>query len=776
MAAAIVRGAMRQGDNRAGPANRADDAGPSAAGPVLVVTKLRAPTVRAELVPRRRLVDLLVRQRPHKLTLVDAPAGWGKTTLLAEWQDDPKESRPFAWVSLDRADNDPVRFWTLVVTALRTVTSGLGERALAALSGRGPSTTGVVLAELINEVATGAPELVLVLDDYHSIGNEEIHQGLELLLERLPAQLHLAMASRSDPPLPLARMRVRGELLEVRSDALAFNDEEAAALLNAHLGLGLSGADVARLQQRTEGWAAALYLAALSLRGRADAAGFIGAFAGDNRHVVDYLGGEVLAGQPAERRRFLVRTSILERLCGPLCDTVTGGSGSAGVLEEIERANLFLVPLDATRTWYRYHHLFGELLRHELRRTEPELEATLHRRAAAWYQAAAAVPDAIQHAVSGGAIDEARELIAEHWLGFFNRGELATVAGWLDALPRGVVEDDPRLAVARVWLALDLGRPEEAGEWLQRAERGLAEGGSLDAPGLASGVALLRAVHRFKIGEVGQALVAARRAVDLERAGVAFWRTVASVLLGVTLYWRGAAEDAGPALEAALELAEVDGNRLAQMYALGYLAAVQSGRGAAADADRLLERAAALVEADPAAGEHFVAMMAHLVRAGRLEEQGQPGAASHEAERGLQLARRGAGLVELGYATLQLAGFRRRQGDLEAARALVAESRRMLDGCADPGMLAGLVAAAERSLAPAGPRRPTAAPAVGERLTERELAVLRLLPSGMTQREIGATLFLSENTVKTHTRGIYRKLAASGRDDAVARARAAGLL
>jgi LuxR family transcriptional regulator, maltose regulon positive regulatory protein len=763
---------MRQGDDRVGPATTAGDAG-RPAGPVLLVTKLRAPTVRAELVTRRRLVDLLARRGPHKLTLIDAPAGWGKTTLLAEWHGDLGEARPFAWVSLDNADNDPVRFWTYVVTALQTVKPGLGERALAALGRRGPDTSREVLAALINELAAGAPELVLVLDDYHTIVSDEIHAGVELLLERLPPQLHLAIATRSDPPLPLARMRVRGELLEVRSDALAFRDEEAAALLNAHLGLGLSGADVARLQQRTEGWAAALYLAALSLRGRVDAADFIGAFAGDNRHVVDYLGAEVLAGQSPDRRRFLVRTSVLERLCGPLCDAVTGGSASAAVLEEIERANLFLVPLDATRTWYRYHHLFGELLRHELRRTEPELEATLHRRASAWYRAEGLVPEAIRHAVIAGDVDQARELVAEHWLGFFNRGELATVAGWLDALPERAVARDSRLAVARVWLALDLGRPDEAGEWLERAERGLRHGW---APGLESGIALLRAVHRFKSGDVGQALAAARRAVELEQDGMPFWRTVASVLLGVTLYWRGAADDAGAALETALRLAEADGNRLAELYALGYLAAVHAARGAPAEADELLARAAALVKTDPGAGEHFVAMMAHLVRAARLKQQGRLADAAGEAERGLELARRGAGLVEFGYAALQLAGIRRHQGDLEAARGLVTESRDALHSSADPGMLAGLVAAGERSVAPAGVRGPTAPPAPGTRLTERELAVLRLLPTGMTQREIGATLFLSENTVKTHTRGIYRKLAAATRDEAVAAARAAGLL
>jgi LuxR family transcriptional regulator, maltose regulon positive regulatory protein len=768
---------MRQQDNRAGPAVTAGDGGPSTAGPVLLVTKLSAPAVRAELVPRRRLLDLLSRRGSHKLTLIDAPAGWGKTTLLAEWGANPDETRPFAWVALDSSDNDPVRFWTYVVTALRTVEPRLGERALGALRGRGPRIIRDVLPELINELAAGSPELVLALDDYHAIGNDEIHKGLALLVERLPPQLHLAVATRSDPPLPLARMRVRGELLEVRSDALRFSDEEAAALLNGVLGLDLSTADVTRLQQRTEGWAAALYLVALSLRGRPDAAGFIGAFAGDDRHIVDYLGGEVLAGQPADLRAFLVRTSILERLCGPLCDAVTGGSGSAVVLEEIERANLFVVPLDSTRTWYRYHHLFGELLRHELKCTEPELVATLHRRASAWYRAEGSIPDAIQHAVSAGEFDEARELVAAHWLGFFNRGELATVAGWLDALPQQTVAGDPRLAVARVWLALDLGRPGEAGEWLERAERGLAEDrAGAAAAGLASGVAVLRAVHRFKTGDVGQALVAARRAVELEREEALFWRTVASVLVGVTLYWRGAADDAGAALEVALRLAEDDGNRLAEIYALGYLAAVHAGRGSAAIADRLLARAAALVTSDPAAGEHFVAMMAHLARAGRLERQGRQADAAREAERGVELARRGAGLVERCYATLQLAGVRRGQGDLDAARELVAESRRELDSCADPGMLAGLVAAAERRVAPPGPRHHAHPPVPGERLTERELAVLRLLPSGMSQREIGATLFLSENTVKTHTRGIYRKLAASSREEAVNRARSAGLV
>jgi LuxR family transcriptional regulator, maltose regulon positive regulatory protein len=760
--------AMRQDHDRAGAA-------PS--GLTLIVTKLRAPAVRDELVPRHRLVERLISARSHRLTLVDAPAGWGKTTLLAEWRSSPDEPRPFAWVSLDSADSDPVRFWTYVIEALRMVEPELGAVPLATLRTPGTSVLRDVLPQLINQLATAPGGKVLVLDDYHLVGSDDIHQAIGVLVERLPASLHLAIATRSDPPLPLARMRARGELLEIRADQLRFSEPETAALLNDALGLGLADADVARLRQRTEGWAAGLYLAALSLRDRADAGGFIEAFAGDDRHVVDYLGGEVLAGQPPQTRAFLLQTSILERLCGPLCDAVTGRADSAVKLEEIERDNLFLVPLDSTRRWYRYHHLFGELLRHELRRSEPELVATLHRRASAWHRDAGSPHEAVHHAIGAGDVEEAAELIARWWLWCFNRGELATVEGWLDALPPQTVTGDPRLAVARVWLALDAGRLDEAERWLGDAERGGAAGRARDGAGAPSaGIALLRALHRFKTGDVGQALLTARRAVELEPEAPPFWRTVAACVIGVTRYWSGDAGEAHGALHDALRLADGDGNRLAASYTLGYLAAIQADRGAPGEAGSLLERAASLVRDDAGVGEHFTAMMVHLTRSGRLQRQGRLAAAAEEAARGVELARRGAGQVELGYALLTLAELRHAQGDAEQAGSLLLESRRTVDGCADPGILAGLVAAAEQRVDRARRGRAGTAASAGERLTERELAVLRLLPSGMSQREIGAALFLSQNTVKTHTRGIYRKLRASSRSEAVARARTAGLL
>ena len=334
-------------------------------------TKLNPPTGARRRVRRQALVDRLVSDEPRRLTLVSAPAGWGKTTLLAEWAADSREERPFAWLTLDRGDNDAVRFWGYAIEALRTLEPSVGSASLAALGVSGTNPIEVVLPPLINELAALDGSLVLALEDYHLIHSPEVHEGLTFLVERLPTTLELAIATRLDPPLPLPRLRARGEMLEVRAPELRFDAAEAQELLRAALGEKLDEADVGRLVQRTEGWPAGLYLAALSLSGRDDPSSFIEAFAGDDRHIVDYLGGEVLDGLDPRTRDFLLRTSILERVSGPLCDHLLESSDAAELLLAIERANLFLVALDGRREWYRYHHLFADLLRHELARLQP---------------------------------------------------------------------------------------------------------------------------------------------------------------------------------------------------------------------------------------------------------------------------------------------------------------------------------------------------------------------------------------------------------------------
>jgi LuxR family transcriptional regulator, maltose regulon positive regulatory protein len=728
-------------------------------GAVIAATKLHIPAPRRGLVPRAGLIATLTADPGRKLTLVAAAPGFGKTTLLAEWNASAEEERPFAWLSLDEADNDPVRFWGGVIEALRTVEPAIGASPLATLRATNVGLVDVVVPLLVNELAGLSRRLVLVLDDYHLIAERRIHESLGYFIEQLPEAVHLALATRADPPLPLGRYRSRGEMAEVRAAQLRFSDAETRALLNEVLCLGLEVEDVARLQRRTEGWAAGLYLAALSLHGRADTRQFIESFAGDDRQIVDYLSAEVLAGRPPQLREFLLRTSVLERVCGPLCDAVTGGEGSARVLEQVERQNLFLVPLDSTRDWYRYHQLFGELLRHELRRTAPELVPALHRRAYDWYRARGLVPEAIHHAAAAGEVDGARDLIALHWNDAFNQGRLGTVAGWLDALPDEAVSADPRLCEAGAWLALDRGRMDDAERWIEGVEAGSS-----------SGAAVLRAVHSFKAGDLGRAQRAARRVLELEPEGASFARFVAHCTLGVTQYWRGELIDALATLEAAAELAAAAENELGESYVLGYLALIQADRGELEDGERV-GRVATELSDDPGFIEHFVTMMGHLARGKVEEHRGRLGEAELELTRALGLARRGAGAVELAAALLALGQVRQSRGDREAARELLAEARRTVERCPDIGALERALSAGERGLRPA-----SRTAAAGDELTDRELAVLRLLGGELSRREIAEALFVSLETVKTHIRGIYRKLGASTREEAVERARELALL
>ena len=347
----------------------------------LLETKLYLPRWRPGLVPRPRLIGRLDQAIERKLTLISAPAGFGKTTLLAEWLAAAEAGeRPAAWVSLDQSDNDPTFFFAYLITALQKVQAGVGESALSLLRSPQPPAIETLLGTLLNEIGTISHDFVLVLDDYHLIDAQPVHDGIAFLLDHLPPQMHMIIASRADPPLPLSRLRGRGELAELRASDLRFAPDEAAAFLNEVMGLDLSTQDVTALEARTEGWIAGLQLAALSMQGRDDVAGFITAFTGNDRYIVDYLVEEVLQRQPERVRSFLLQTSVLSRLSGPLCDAVTGQQGGRAMLEALERANLFVVPLDDKRQWYRYHHLFADVLHAHAMEEQPERVPILHRR------------------------------------------------------------------------------------------------------------------------------------------------------------------------------------------------------------------------------------------------------------------------------------------------------------------------------------------------------------------------------------------------------------
>jgi LuxR family maltose regulon positive regulatory protein len=750
---------------------RSERAGVPTAPAILLSTKLHPPASRRELVPRSLLVERLGEVRGHKLTLVAAPAGWGKTTLLAAWNRTEDGQRPFAWLSLDAADNDPVRFWSYVVEALRTVEPGVATTALRLLRAPGTELVATVMPALVGDLQALSRDVVLVMDDYHAIENREIHGSVSFLLEHLPSSLHLVLATRSDPPLPLARLRVRGELAEMRAEELRFDDAECELFLNGVLGLGLDAGDVERLRERTEGWAAGLYLAALSLRGRPDAHEFIEAFAGNDRHVVDYLVSEVLDREAPGVREFLLRTSILDRISGPLCDSVVEGEGSGETLAQLERSNLFLVPLDRTRDWYRYHHLFAELLRHELRQKEPQLVPVLHRRASAWYREHGLVPEAIQHALAGGELVAASDLIALHWNDFANQGQLETVAGWLDALPDDVVAGDARLCIARAGLCLLLGRRDRVERWLDAAEAApIPRPIRFGAASIEAEASIYRAVNRFMTGDVSGALEPARRAVELERADPSPWQAMAWSALGRTLFWQRRHGEARAALDEAARRSDPASNNWSVVGALGYLACIGVEQHDAEAARSLSERALRLAE-EHGLQEHWVATMALVARGNVLVGAGELEAAEDTVTRAVERSRRGATRVELVYALVALAEVRQLRGDEAGAASLLREARDSAAELPDAEHLQDLVRRGERRVGLARRERDTR-----DELSPRELAVLRLLPGERSLREIGSALYLSHNTVKTHTRAIYRKLDASTRAEAVTRARELGLL
>ncbi|HYO17974.1 MAG TPA: helix-turn-helix transcriptional regulator, partial [Dermatophilaceae bacterium] len=440
----------------------------------LMETKLYVPKLRRGLVRRPRLLERLGRSADSRLTLVSAPAGFGKTTLLAEWLDETSGAdRSVAWLSLDPSDNDPSSFWTYVVTALRRAVPGIGPGVLE-LVVSSPLPTDLVLTTLLNELAAAPGEVWLVLDDYHLIDDQDVRDGMTFLLEHLPQQVHVVLTTRADPDLPLARWRVRGELVEIRAADLRFTSDEATTYLNEATGLQLDAADVEVLEDRTEGWIAALQLAALSIQGRDDVRGLIARFAGNDRYLVDYLVEEVLTHQPEPVREFLLHTAVLDRLTGPLCEAVTGRGDGSHMLAALQRANLFLVALDDQRQWYRYHHLFADVLRARLLAEQPDLVPLLHQRASRWYEAHDSAEGAVRHALAARDFDRAAYLIELAVSAIRRNRQEAMMLGWLKALPDDVVRRSPVLSVFCVYMLMVSGDLEGVEARLDDAERALA--------------------------------------------------------------------------------------------------------------------------------------------------------------------------------------------------------------------------------------------------------------------------------------------------------------
>ncbi len=569
----------------------------------LVETKFFLPYARDGLLARPRLdVVLGVGARRNRLTLVSAPAGFGKTTLLATWLTASGETSPrCAWVSLDEADRNPESFWTYVLTALERAMPGTGGAGLALLGTGQPVEA--VLAAVLNEVSVLSDDLDLVLDDYHLAESAEILPGMTFLLERLPPQLRLVISTRADPALPLARLRARGQLTEVRAADLRFTEEEVGDFLATATGLDLATADVAALSARTEGWIASLQLAALSLRDRDDPSGFIAGFAGDDRYVVDYLVEEVLDLQPAEVRAFLLDTAILERLSGPLCDAVNATIGGAKMLESLERRNLFVVPLDDQRRWYRYHHLFADVLRSHLFAERPDHVIELHRRAGAWFEEAGDPVAAVRHALAAGNVDRAADLVELAIPELARNRREAVIRAWGDQLPQDVLRDRPVLAIRLVGGFMSYSEFDGIEQRLRHIEDLLARPAEelvvLDPdelPRIPSSVAMYRAALALNAGDPAGCIAYAAEALARTRDGDHLNRAAAAALSGLASWATGDLGAAHAGYTAAVDGLTRAGHIADVLGCSLTLADMQQTLGRLGDAERTLAHALELAD------------------------------------------------------------------------------------------------------------------------------------------------------------------------------------
>ncbi len=654
----------------------------------LVRTKLLLPRPRARSVARPRLDDLLARGADARLTLVSAPAGFGKTTLLAGWLRAGPADRPTAWVSLDERDRDATVFWSYVLHAVDDAAPGAATAALAQLQSR-HGVTDAVLTTLLNELSVLPTDLTLVLDDYHLAEGPDVRAGTTYFLEHLPPQVHVVITTRADPVLPLARLRARGELVEVRAADLRFTGAEAAAYLNDVHALGLDPDDVAALERRTEGWAAALQLAALSLQDRDDRSGFIAGFAGDDRFVVDYLVDEVLERQPQAVRRFLLDTSVLDRLTAPLCDAVTGSTGSRAALESLVAQNLFVVPLDARGRWYRYHHLFADVLRGRLLDERPAEVPALHRRASDWYDRAGDAEAAVRHALAAGDVDLAAARVETAIPALLRERREAVVCRWVDELPQDIVENRPVLAVGFIAALAEHNAFEGLDVRLDDAERLLAtpdgEQVVVDHEALArlpAAVATYRAALALVGGDLDATVEHADHALSRAPADDHLTTASASALLGLASLTRGDLDAAHHGYRVAADHLRRAGHVADVLGCTITLADIEMTRGALEEARRACEQALDLAARQPSPPRGAADMHVALGRVA-LERGDLAGAAGHLRE--ADELGESAGLPQHPYRwRVAMALLREAEGDADTAAGLLEEAATVYVGDFNP--------------------------------------------------------------------------------------------
>ncbi len=724
----------------------------SGAAITLVATKLTAPTPPAHLVARPRLEDTLgaaLADPAVRVVLVSAPAGSGKSTLVATWMG---QSECNAWLQVDPADRDPARFWGHVVAAFARVVPNIEADIGPAIPGSG-AEAGPLVEGVVNALANSPVPVVLAIDDYHLISNTAIDDAMEQLLDLAPANFTLVMCTRLDPSFRLSRLRVRGQLVEVRANDLRFAPDEASLLLQQR---GMTGSHlIDALCERTEGWAAGLVLAAMSLAASPDADAFVAAFQGDDRLVVDYLTEEFLSSISTEDRDRLLRTSILNKMCGPLVDALCDTADGEAWLRSTTATNQLVIALDRTGTWYRYHHLLGDLLRLEAKNVIGGELADLHGRAGRWLHEHGNVHDAIEHYIAGGHLTTAADLIYDEATELMNRGQLRTVRDQIDRLGH-LADDHAGAMVVRGWISLLTGQFADARNSLTRAR-------SLDPNDDEAGLIVALAIMtHIASGDVAAALN------EAHSAGAPFESTQA-MTLGGALVWGGDFDRARAFLDQAAFMAPREGNAFAEAVTPIFYAIAEIESDNPGSARRQAVRAIEVAKANGFEDLAHVAL-AHSILARTTDDATK---ATTSAQRGVDLARKSPEKIMLAYALASGGDVLCHHGNPDG-EALLRDARSIIDRCPDPGVAGRYLSRVEARHHLSSPAPTT--PQLVEDLTDRELAVLRYLPSQLSQRDIASELYVSLNTVKTHCKAIYRKLGVGNRKAAVQAARDLRLL
>src|SRR5262245_14866878 len=734
--------------------------------PYVTSTKLRPPLLRPGLLERNELLQTLRNGKNTGLTLVCAPAGYGKTTLLAQWEAADRADTAFVWTSLDVRDSDPMRLWSHVIGGLHLREPSVGDESLTALAG-GPNSVADSVVPLLVDELVQAPPLVLVLEDWHAVRSPLCDETMALLVERLPTHHQIVVSTRSDPAWPIARMRAHGDLTELRARDLRISPDEAG-LLFREAGVRLTARQVRRLTDRTEGWLAGLSLAALVLREQEDPTRFVLEFSGDSRHAFDYLAGDVLAGVTPDVRDFMTRSSVLDRLSAPLCDAVLQRADSAAMIAEIERENLFLVALDETGLEFRYHNLFVTVLRRELEATAPLSVGPLHERASLWHEENGDIEHAVEHAIASRDATRASALIMSIAVQLLSAGRMATVNRWFGELSWPEATADRELAVMRALSARLSGMGRDVVErWLAIAEDGPDYGPLANGiTSISSAVAMVSSTYLSR--GIADAERSARLVLDVEPVG-SVWRYAGLVPLGQALFLAGRPEEARAPLDEARKLPGAN-QRATTILALAYLALIELAdrdiEAAASHAERALEIANEIGHASTAAAGN-----AHMaIACVQLHGTDIRSAATH-LERAEALTSVGAASYWHAHALLHLAAALRPVGDTDRAKGALARARAELDELPDVGMLGDLYHETDDAI-----HRPARRDGfLGQDLSAAESRILAYLLEGLSVTEVAHELWLSPNTVKTHRRGIYRKLGVTTREELMARATELGL-